>query len=215
MSLTVRRALAAVAVTLAVAAAGCGSDEETAPSTPAETGVTDIGGSDTGTPPTTGVPENAVAVEAWVDEVCTSVASWQTDVEGARGDLQAALTDVSSVEDVRSELRTFLTEIVEQTDELRADVEAAGTPDVEPGGEIRDTLQSSLTQVRETFEQARADAEELPTDDPGAFVTGAQEIVTAIGLGVSSAVQALQDVSAEPGLAAAIGESPACGELAG
>ena len=155
-----------------------------------------------------GVPEDAVAAEAWVDEVCTSVSAWQTDVETSRGDLQAALTNISSVGDARGALTTFLADVVERTDELRADVEAAGTPAVEAGGEVRDTLQSSLTQVRETFEQARADAEELPTDDPGAFLTGAQELATSIGLGVSGAVQALQDLSAEPGLAAAIGRAP-------
>ena len=199
---------------LVVAAAGCGSGEEAAPSAPADTGVTDTGGSDTGTSPTTGTPEDAVAAEAWADQVCTAVAAWQTDVEASRGDLQAALTSISSAEDARGELTTFLADAVEQTDELLADVDAAGTPSIEAGDEVRDALESSLTQVRETFEQAHAEAEALPTDDPGAFVTGAQELATAIGLGVSSAVQALQDVSAEPGLAAAISESSACAELA-
>jgi hypothetical protein len=161
------------------------------------------------------VPEDAVAAEAWADEVCTSLASWQTDVESWRGDLASALTDVSSVEDVRGELATFLANAVERTDELLADVDAAGAPAVEGGDDVAETLESSLTQVRDTFEQARAEAEELPTDDPGAFVTGAQEVATSIGLGVSSAVSALQDLSADPGLASAIGESSACSELAG
>ena len=91
MCLTVRRALIAVAVTLAVAAAGCSSDEEAAPSTPAETGVTDIDGSDTGTPPTTGVPEDAVAVEAWVDE---AIADNPGPVEQFRGGKEGALNAV-------------------------------------------------------------------------------------------------------------------------
>jgi ElaB/YqjD/DUF883 family membrane-anchored ribosome-binding protein len=179
---------------------------------PAETGV---GGTDTGTPASTGVPEGSVVAAEWADEVCASVGEWQSDVEASRGDLQAALTDVSSVEDARNELTTFLTDVVEQTDELLTDVEAAGTPAVDAGDEVRDTLQSSLTQVRETFEQARDDAEALSTDDPGAFVSGAQELATSIGLGVSGAVQAIQDVSAQPGLTEAISESSACDELAG
>jgi hypothetical protein len=46
-------------------------------------------------------------------------------------------------------------------------------------------------------------------------VSGAQELATSIGLGVSGAVQAIQDVSAQPGLAEAISQSSACDELAG
>jgi hypothetical protein len=203
-------------VALALAVAGCGADEETAPSAPATPPAdTGVGESDTGTLPNTGAPEDSVAAAEWADEVCTSVGAWQSDVEASRGNLQAALTDVASVEDARNELTTFLTDVVEQTDELLADVEAAGTPAVEAGDEVRDTLQTSLTQVRETFEEARADAEALSTDDPGAFVSGAQELATSIGLGVSGAVQAIQDVSAQPGLAEAISQSSACDELAG
>jgi hypothetical protein len=209
----VRRVFAAAAVVLAFVAAGCGSDEETAPPVappppPAETDVTDTGATDTGA-----LPDEGVSAEAWAEEVCTSVAGWQTDVQDASTELQSSVTDVSNVEEARDALFSFLETTVGLTDQLIADIEAAGAPAVERGDEIRSTLQSSLTEVRSTFDEARAEAQELPTDDPQAFVTGAQQIASSIGAGISGAVQALQELSAEPGVAESIAETPACAEL--
>ena len=116
-----RRALA-IALVLAVVAPGCGSDEETAPpappaTPPAETDVGDTGATDTGA-----LPDEGVSAEVWAEDVCTSVDAWQTDVETASTDLQSSLTDVSSIEDVRTALFSFLESTVERTDQLIDDV---------------------------------------------------------------------------------------------
>ena len=145
------RVLAAVALPLIVLA-GCGGSEK---------------------------PEGAEPA-VWADDVCTAVLTWFNGVQSSAGDLQRTLPSVASVEEAHSQLVDFLAATVDQTDEMLADVEAAGAPAIEDGEAASRDLRSALVRVKQIFVDAKAKAEKLPVTDLLAFASAVQELATSI-----------------------------------
>jgi hypothetical protein len=126
----------------------------------------------------TALPAQAktVSVKQYVNSVCTSLTTFQEDVDDLSQEFQttvAAQTDLSAV---KTEFVTFFDELIGTTQELRSDLKAAGTPKIENGGKIAGALRSGITEMQSLITDAREDANALATDDPAQFTTAAGEL---------------------------------------
>jgi len=152
----------------------------------------------------------------WVENVCTSLVGWRSDLQGSSEELQQSAPDLSNPEEARTVLTDFLDDAVTRTEQLLAEVGDAGAPDVEQGTAISTDLQAALRDARDVLADARAGAEELPTDDPVAFGTGAQELAGSIQDGLNDVGQTFSNLNERydaPEIEEAFQSSDACTEL--
>jgi hypothetical protein len=80
----------------------------------------------------------------WIEDVCTALVAWRDDLEAASEDLQATASGSANLDEALSLLTSFLDDAVARTDEMLADVAAAGTPAVDEGEAISADLQAAL-----------------------------------------------------------------------
>src|SRR5262245_47301465 len=146
-----RRYLLGIAVVvLAVAAAGCG------------------GGN--------GGPS---AEEVWAGDLCTSIASWQTEVEAITRNTADALTQPGATrEDLVSGIEDGLDATKEFADELRAMV----PPDTPDGAEAQTEVNAFLDDVRSADHKVRTARADLPQG------AGLAEVVTRLA-GLATSLQ--------------------------
>jgi hypothetical protein len=117
-------------VILAVAAAGCGGGDE-GPS----------------------------AEEQWAGEICTSIASWRTEVEAITRNTADALTQSGATrEDLENGIQDGLDATKELTDELRASV----PPDTPEGAQAKSEVNAFLDDVRGADDRVRTALADLP-----------------------------------------------------
>lgn len=143
-----RAAAVLVALAAALAFAGCG------------------GGSDV---------QGAPARE-WAADICTAVGTWVEDFQARFESLQQNVTPGMRPEEARTVLVEFYGDLAGRTDELLADLDAAGTPAVEEGSAISRDFRAPFESIRPALLDAKADAEQLPVDDPAAFEAAAAEL---------------------------------------
>jgi hypothetical protein len=152
----------------------------------------------------------------WVESICTSLTGWRDDLQESTQEIQQSAPDLSNPEQAQSLLSTFLDDAVTRTDQLLSEVGDAGAPDVEQGAAISTELQAALKDARDVLADARDGVQELPTDDPAAFGTGAQELAGSIqdGLnGVGQTFNRLNDRFDAPEVEEAFENSDTCGAL--
>jgi hypothetical protein len=161
-------------------------------------------------------PPAAAEPSDWVENVCTSLVGWRSDLQGSSEELQQSAPDLSNPEEARTVLSDFLDDAVTRTEQLLTEIGDAGAPDVEQGSAISTDLQAALRNARDVLADARAGAEELPTDDPVAFGTGAQELAGSIQDGLNDVGQTFTDLNERydaPEIEEAFQSSDACTEL--
>jgi hypothetical protein len=158
----------------------------------------------------------AVDPAEWVESVCTSLTGWRNDLQGSTEEIQQSSPDLSNPEEAQSLLTTFLEDAVTRTDQLLTEIGDAGAPDVEQGAAISTDLQAALEDARDVLAEARDGAQELPTDDPIAFGTGAQELAGSIQDGLNDVGQTfnkLNDQYDAPEVEEAFQSSDTCSAL--
>jgi hypothetical protein len=124
--------LAAVTVLLALVAAGCGG-----------------GGGST------------AEEQAWADEVCTSIASWRTEVETIATDAATALTEPGAT---RADLEAAIDNGLDATKTLVEDLRAAVPPDTPEGDEAKAAVEAFLDDVQASDDEVRSALAALPED---------------------------------------------------
>ena len=115
------------------------------------------GGGDSQGTQATGVPP-----EEWAGDVCTAVGSWLDDFIARSSELDSDAEGIGSLEDGRTLLTNFLEFTVDRTDELLADVEAAGQPDVDEGEAIASDFRANVLPLREALADALERARKQP-----------------------------------------------------
>ncbi|MSO79649.1 MAG: hypothetical protein EXQ79_08575 [Acidimicrobiia bacterium] len=150
---TMRRALVAGVVTMAVSAGTAGA----------------------------AMTAKAVPVKAWTAAVCKDFTQWERRLSelGSRD----ALADPAAG---KTAITKFLTRGIKVTTRLIKDLKSEGFPSGEHGTEIAAVFITSAKSVRVTYATAKTDAAALPTDDPTAFATAAQALVTQLRSGGAS-----------------------------
>ena len=96
--------------------------------------------------------------DQWSGDICTAVSNWARDLQTRAGQPPKSTRTVA---DGRAQLVDFISDVVTRTDEMLADVRAAGQPSVEDGDKIARDLLARLQSLRTTL--VRAD------DGAGAF----------------------------------------------
>lgn len=123
-------------------------------------------------PVTTPEPGGAVAVvapDSFVDGLCTAMGDWVDVLQGGNDQLQQELGGITSADQAIDLLVAYLDDTVEATDELIAEVEALGAPDVEGGEEARQAFLDTFEGVREALADAADEVRGLDTSDPEAL----------------------------------------------
>jgi hypothetical protein len=136
------------AVTLGVAASGCGG-----------------GKSYSGTKPGT-----------WAASVCGALTTWRDSLRSGSQSLNADLQNVRDLQAVKTRFIVFLQNAERSTKTMIADVKATGAPAVKDGAAIQHDLESGLTRARASFTRAIAGAQDLSTKNPRAFSSGVQDL---------------------------------------
>ena len=160
--------LLALVAALALAAAGCGGGSDEAEQLE-------------GTPPA-----------EWVTTVCGALDDWQTSLQTKAQGLPQEVLQADSPADAKERITTFLDEVVDETQAMVDEVDAAGKPAVDAGERVRTAIHARLLKVKAAFESARSRVEDVPTDNPLAF----QQQLTQIGQDLAQQGQALGDVLA-------------------
>ena len=179
-----RRLAVAAVLALALAAAGCGGDDE------------DAGGS----------AEGDRAPTEWAETVCSSVATWTSTVralpETLRGSLSAEALD-DAVSDVR-----------EATDELIDSLRDAGRPDTDSGDEARDELNRLADDLRVQLDVITNAVEgaDTPTETLGA-VADATAALSGMGNSLTTTLGDLEEIDASGELEDAFRDAEACDDL--
>ena len=103
-----------------------------------------------------------VPVKTWVKGICTNLVEWQNDLQQQSDTFQSAVTDSSSISEVKDMFVDFLDGAITSTKTMIADVKALGTPKVADGKGIAEVITTGLTEVQTGFKEALASAKTLP-----------------------------------------------------
>ena len=182
---TRKLSLFAVAASMALLAAGCGSS----------------GGSSTTTTTT-----SASATETWASGVCSSITTWQAAIKTAADSVKSNPT--------KSGLQTAAGDAKSATDTLASDLKGLGKPDTQAGQQAKDsldTLSTTLQKDTTTIEDAVKNASGLNgVLTAASTVTGT---LASMGTAVTTTFTALQGLDAKGELKSAFASSSDCSSL--
>ena len=183
-----RLLIAALVTALAFAASGCGGD----------------GG---------GNGAEGASPDQWSGDICTAVADWAQDLQTRAGQPPKSTRTVA---DIRAQLVDFISDVVTRTDEMLADVRAAGRPSVADGDMIARDLLARLQSLRTTLVRARQSVQGLP-DDPTKFGPAAQDLGASIqkaGSDIGDQIDQLDEKYDAEELSKSFNDNPRCSDLA-
>ncbi len=138
-----------------------------------------------------------------------------TDIQTQSDSLQDTMAGATSIDDIRDRLVEFVDGAIERTDEMLADIEAAGSPDVENGEQLAEDFHDVLADFNKALGEVRTTAEGL-SDDPAQFAEGVQQIatiMTKVGGDIQQGLDDLQKSAASDALNEAFDDDPACQKL--
>lgn len=179
----------ALAVVVALAVVGCGGSGD--------------GGAEKTTP------------EQYVSKVCSSVASWQTDLRSTAKDFEDLLGSASASTDLtlmRIQVIRFADGIVADTKRMQRRIRAAGEPDVNDGDEIARALNEAMASLVTALENVSMQAEQLPPNDPSRFYNEAGVLGGAISRSASAGLSGLSAIQA-PELSEAAAKDANCRKI--
>jgi hypothetical protein len=119
----------------------------------------------------------AVAPDEWAGQVCAALTPWRDKIEELNGAAQQQVSTADSPAQARTALVVLLVGAESATEDARAAVEKAGTPDVEGGEEIAGRFVAALTGSRDAYAEARREVQALATDDATAFYDAVVAII--------------------------------------
>ena len=151
-----------------------------------------------------------VAVDTYADDVCKSLSFWVQDIQDRAATITEGI-DPADLKAGKERLAQFISDTVQGTEELIADVEAAGVPDTDGGEQAANQIQSGLKEVKTILEGAEDDIAALPTNDPQAFGTGAQQIASSLQEATAEAAASIDAANSDE-LTEAFGKNERCAE---
>ncbi len=119
------------------------------------------------------------AEEAWADEVCTSIASWKTEVQSIAGNAADAITKPGTT---RADVEAAVDSGLDATKTLGDELRAAVPPDTPEGQQAKAAVDAFLANVQQSDDKVRAAIAGLPEN------AGVAEIVAALS-GLATNIQ--------------------------
>lgn len=157
--------------------------------------------------------ETRVSSRSYVTDVCGAVTTWNDEVQATTQELQRAIGEPTDLDSVKETTVSFLDEVIEATDRMMTDVEAAGVPDVQDGEQVARRVTTALGDVRDALADARDRVEGLSTADPEGFATELQAVSADMQTSLQDTVGTLDSFEV-PELEEAADDVAACDELA-
>ena len=108
---------------------------------------------------------SAVAPRTWVTTVCQSLAPWRAAISNLNTTAQTQMASAKTPADTRTNVLALLNGAQAASEKARADVAAAGTPDVDRGADIEKRFVAALAAVRDAYGRAAAAVRALPADN--------------------------------------------------
>lgn len=150
--------LSALAAAVVVTAAGCGGDETLS------------------------------AEEEWAGGVCSTIATWHTDISTVTQDAVDALKTPATA---RQDLESAFDEGLAATQELVDDLEALDPPDTPEGAEAKEQLDAFLATVQTMSEDGKTALADLPD---ASSLSEALTTLSGLGTQLQTAVTQAQDL---------------------
>lgn len=161
-----------------------------------------------------GGSEETVTAQEYASDVCGALDAWVTASRDRAGSLTGVLNPTDTPENRRDVLAGYIDGVIEDTEALLDDVQAAGVPDVEGGEEIAGQIADAFDSVKTELEQTRDDVDALPTDDPAAFTAAATQLGTSVQTSLTAVGTSVGGIS-QPELNQAFAVEPTCSGLGG
>ena len=97
----------------------------------------------------TALPARAaqVSVQEYVRSVCTGIGDFQTTITDSQAAVESQLEDLTDIPSAKDAFLTFMGDFVGAVDQLRTDLKAAGTPQIENGGKLAAVLRTGVGQM--------------------------------------------------------------------
>ncbi len=150
--------------------------------------------------------------EAYVNQVCGSVALWLRAVETSSAEISNELKPGSTPTHAKQALQGLMDSSVADSERVVDGLRAAGTPDVTNGEQIAGALLGSFVQATNALKGVQAQVRRLPTNDPSAFQGAVKSVGTSVQSSLSSIGSGLTTLHSTE-LQKAASESPACKSL--
>lgn len=159
-----------------------------------------------------GGSSSTVSPASYVKAVCTSFASFRTDIRVKSSSLGSAT--LSNPAQGKQALQSFLSAAASSADQTAAKLKSAGTPNVGNGKSIASSITNAFSQLGSSLNKSKTAADALPTSSPAAFKPGALSVLANIRTSLTSLLGGLSGLKS-PALDQAAKNEPACKTLAG
>ena len=155
-------------------------------------------------------PTQTVSANEYANGVCHSYVGWLKGMQQETQELFGVAGGDASPEESKEAFLGFFTGAAERTDNLIAEVQKVGAPDVEGGNAAYNALIDGLEKTQQSFETARSKAEDLPTDSQQEFQAGAQEISSSLAQETSGLRESMDVTKKSKDLRKAFEEAKEC-----
>jgi hypothetical protein len=150
-----------------------------------------------------------VSASAYAASVCTAITTYQTNVTQQASNFNANTTDLAVL---KQGFLDVLNGILQSTQTLITDVNAAGIPDTPNGQQDVDSFNTQLLALQTSIQNLRDQVQNLSTTDPVAFTSAIRPIIQKFQTDIQEFGQTFQKPD-DPQLAAAFSQAPECAKL--
>ena len=128
-----------------------------------------------------------VSPSTWAPKFCTAIEKYQTTITDAQDQMDTALAGVTDLSEGRTQIVSFLGEMVSAAKTARRAVERAGNPSSPNGAKIEAKFVAALDASADIFADAKAKAAKISTTSPSAFAKEGKQV----GVDLSDAAEKL------------------------
>jgi len=150
-----------------------------------------------------------VSASAYAASVCTAITTYQTNVTQQASNFNANTTDLAVL---KQGFLDVLNGILQSTQTLITDVNAAGIPDTPNGQQDVDSFNTQLLALQTSIQNLRDQVQNLSTTDPVAFTSAIRPIIQKFQTDIQEFGQTFQKPD-DPQLTAAFSQAPECAKL--
>lgn len=117
-----------------------------------------------------------VSPSTWAPKFCTAIEDYQTTISDASEQMQTALADVTDLAEGRSQLVSFLGDMVTAAKTAKRAVQQAGAPSSPNGAKIEAKFVDALDASAGIFADAKAQAAKVSIKSPAAFAKQGKQV---------------------------------------
>ena len=150
-----------------------------------------------------------VSASAYAASVCTAITTYQTNVTQQAANFNSNTTDLAVL---KQGFLDVLNGILQSTQTLITDVNAAGIPDTPKGQQDVDEFNTELLALQTSIQDLRDQVQNLSTTDPVAFSSAIRPIIQKFQTDIQEFGQTFQKPD-DPQLTAAFSQAPKCAKL--